>query len=58
MTRVVHAIVGCGRIAPNHADGFGAVPDAEVRWACDRNPAVAESFARKFDVPRSSPTRS
>jgi predicted dehydrogenase len=54
MTRVVHAIVGCGRIAPNHADGFGAVPDADVRWACDRDSTVAETFARKFGIPRVS----
>jgi UDP-N-acetyl-2-amino-2-deoxyglucuronate dehydrogenase len=54
MTGVVHAIVGCGRIAPNHADGFGAVPDAEVRWACDRSATVAEAFATKFGIPRIS----
>ncbi len=51
---LVHAIVGCGRIAPNHADGFGAVPGAEVRWACDRDATVAESFATKFGIPRTS----
>ena len=52
MTPVVHAIVGCGRIAPNHTDGFGAVSDVEVRWACDRDASVAENFASKFEVPK------
>jgi predicted dehydrogenase len=30
------------------------VADAEVRWACDRDATVAESFATKFDIPKTS----
>ncbi len=52
MPTQVHAIVGCGRIAPNHVDGFRAVPDVEVRWALDRDSAVAERFAAEYGVPR------
>jgi UDP-N-acetyl-2-amino-2-deoxyglucuronate dehydrogenase len=48
----VHAIVGCGRIGPNHVDGFRAVPGVEVRWAIDRDPAVAKGFAAQFGMPR------
>jgi len=54
MTSVVHAIVGCGRIAPNHADGFGILPDVELRWACDRDETVAKAFAAKYGIPRFS----
>jgi predicted dehydrogenase len=42
--RLVHAVVGCGRVAPNHVDGFSALPDVEVRWACDRDLAAARSL--------------
>ncbi|HEX3814140.1 MAG TPA: Gfo/Idh/MocA family oxidoreductase [Mycobacteriales bacterium] len=54
MTKLVHAIIGCGRIAPNHADGFGVLPDVELRWACDRDETVAKAFAAKYDIPRFS----
>ncbi|MGA8115559.1 MAG: Gfo/Idh/MocA family oxidoreductase [Actinocatenispora sp.] len=52
MPTQVHAVVGCGRIAPNHVDAFRALPDVEVRWAVDRDPEVAERFAAEYDVPR------
>ena len=52
MTGQVHAIVGCGRIGPNHVDGFRAVPGVELRWAIDRDPAVAKGFAHTFGIPR------
>jgi predicted dehydrogenase len=45
MKRLVHAVVGCGRVSPNHVDGFSALPDVEVRWACDRDLTAAKSLA-------------
>lgn len=52
MATLVHAIVGCGRIAPNHLDGFRAVPGVEVRWAVDRDPVVARRFAAEHGLAR------
>ncbi|MBA6434410.1 Gfo/Idh/MocA family protein [Streptomyces sp. GMR22] len=52
MKRLVHAVVGCGRVAPNHVDGFSVLPDLEVRWACDRDLTTAESLARAHGLPR------
>lgn len=46
-----HAIVGCGRVAPNHADAFRSA-GVELSWACDRDPDRARELARAFDVPR------
>lgn len=49
-----HAIVGCGRVAPNHVDGFRSVPDWTVAWACDRAAATATAFAAEHGIPRVS----
>ncbi|MBM2620365.1 Gfo/Idh/MocA family oxidoreductase [Actinoplanes sp. LDG1-06] len=51
MTTYRHAIIGCGRVAPNHADGFGQVPGWAVEVACDRDAAV-EVFAKEHGIPR------
>jgi UDP-N-acetyl-2-amino-2-deoxyglucuronate dehydrogenase len=45
-----HAIIGCGRVAPNHVDGFRALPGWDIVWACDRDPGVAAEFARRYAV--------
>lgn len=52
MKRLVHAVIGCGRVAPNHVDGFSALPGVEVRWACDRDREAAESLAGAHGLPR------
>ncbi|ROQ93772.1 putative dehydrogenase [Streptomyces sp. 2132.2] len=52
MKPLVHAVVGCGRVAPNHVDGFTALPDAELRWACDRDLSRARALARDHGLPR------
>ncbi|WP_327004500.1 Gfo/Idh/MocA family oxidoreductase [Dactylosporangium sp. NBC_01737] len=46
-----HAIIGCGRVAPNHVDGFGQLSGWSVDVACDRDPAVAR-FAAAHGIPR------
>lgn len=45
-----HAIIGCGRVAPNHIDGFAAVEGWEVALVCDVEP-VAAAFADQYAVP-------
>jgi UDP-N-acetyl-2-amino-2-deoxyglucuronate dehydrogenase len=47
-----HAIIGCGRVAPNHIDGFEALQHWELRWACDRDQAAAEAFKARYGLPR------
>ena len=47
-----HAIIGCGQVAPNHVDGFRAVPGVTVGWACDRDGARARDLARQYGIPR------
>ncbi|SFT31389.1 Gfo/Idh/MocA family protein [Streptomyces sp. ok210] len=54
MKPLVHAVIGCGRVAPNHVDGFSALPNAELRWACDRDLSRAESLAREYGLPRAT----
>ncbi|MDI5961379.1 Gfo/Idh/MocA family protein [Streptantibioticus silvisoli] len=47
-----HAVVGCGRVAPNHVDAFRALDGWTVAWACDRDPATAAAFASEYGIPR------
>lgn len=48
-----HAVIGCGRVAPNHVDAFRALGAGwTVSWACDRDPEVAARFAREYGIPR------
>jgi UDP-N-acetyl-2-amino-2-deoxyglucuronate dehydrogenase len=49
---VQHAIIGCGRVAPNHVDAFRHVPGWELAAACDIAPGLAEGFARTYSIPR------
>ncbi|GIG41806.1 Gfo/Idh/MocA family protein [Cellulomonas phragmiteti] len=51
MTR--HAIIGCGRVAANHVDGFGRVDGWQVTTACDRTDDV-HAFARAHGIPRAT----
>ncbi|MCG5214621.1 Gfo/Idh/MocA family protein [Streptosporangium sp. KLBMP 9127] len=50
----IHAIIGCGRVAPNHVDGFRALPGWDVAWACDRDPGRAAGFAAEFGLGRAT----
>ena len=43
-----HAIVGCGRIAPSHADAFRELSDASLAVFCDIEEAKAEALAERF----------
>ncbi len=51
-----HAIIGCGRVAPNHVDGFRALDDYDLTWACDRDAVVAKGFAADHGIARWTPS--
>lgn len=42
------AIIGCGRIAPKHAESIVALPEAELVAVCDSVPEKAQAFADKY----------
>ncbi len=46
------ALIGCGRVAPCHADAFAILPDVELSWACDIEPEKAAQFAREHNFAR------
>jgi predicted dehydrogenase len=48
---VTIGIIGCGVIAPIHAESFQHIPGVRVAWACDLVKAKAEAFAQKFSIP-------
>jgi predicted dehydrogenase len=45
------AIVGCGRIAPRHADNLARLPGARLAAVVDVDPGRAGTFARRYEVP-------
>jgi predicted dehydrogenase len=47
------ALLGCGRIAARHAEllGRGAIEGAGLAAVCDIDPARANAFAARYDVP-------
>ncbi len=45
-------IIGCGVIAPTHAEGYGECAGIRLRWACDLVESKAKAFAERFGVPR------
>jgi UDP-N-acetyl-2-amino-2-deoxyglucuronate dehydrogenase len=49
-----HAIIGCGRVGPNHVDGFRALDDYDVAWACDRDASRVRAFADAHAIRRST----
>ncbi len=44
------AIVGCGKIADDHAETIGFMDDAEVVGCCDLTYLMAEQLATRFDI--------
>ena len=48
---VTIGIIGCGVIAPIHAESYQRIPGVRVAWACDLVKAKAEALAQKFSVP-------
>ncbi|WP_129286769.1 Gfo/Idh/MocA family oxidoreductase [Streptomyces sp. GZWMJZ-114] len=52
--RIGHAVIGCGRVAPNHADAFRQLPAWEILWACDVEPGSALRFAQEQGIPNAT----
>ena len=44
-------LVGTGGMAPHHAMGYHACPEAELVACCDLSPEVAQAFARRYEIP-------
>lgn len=49
-TKIYHAIVGCGRVAPNHADAFAQIPEVTLYYANDIIREKAEELASRFGI--------
>ncbi|XZF15884.1 Gfo/Idh/MocA family protein [Chitinophagaceae bacterium MMS25-I14] len=45
-----HAIIGCGRIAENHADAFSLLPNVHIKYAVDVVEERAKDIAGKFPI--------
>jgi UDP-N-acetyl-2-amino-2-deoxyglucuronate dehydrogenase len=50
MTSLKHAIVGCGRIAPSHADAFHRLSQVELAVYCDLDSEKSDALADRFPV--------
>jgi predicted dehydrogenase len=44
------AIVGCGKIADDHASQIGRIPDCRIVAACDREPMMARQLGERFTI--------
>lgn len=44
------AIIGCGVIAPAHADGYSLIENVEIKWACDLVAEKAAKLSEKFKI--------
>src|SRR3954467_8330462 len=45
------AIVGCGKMADQHASQIGRISTAKMVAACDAEPLMARQIQRAFDIP-------
>ena len=45
------AIIGCGVIAPTHAEGYQRLDNVELTWACDLIKEKARKLASDYDIP-------
>jgi predicted dehydrogenase len=44
------AIVGCGKIADDHAEQIQRIPDCEIVAVCDREPLMARQMKQRFPI--------
>lgn len=51
-------IIGCGVVAPTHAESFSACENVRLTWACDLIDQRAAQLARRFAIPRTTPEAS
>jgi predicted dehydrogenase len=47
-------IIGCGVIAPSHAESYASIEDVDIVWACDLVREKAEKLASKYKIPKVS----
>jgi predicted dehydrogenase len=45
-------IIGCGKIADQHATQIRRIPRCQIVAACDREPLMARQMAERFGIPR------
>ncbi len=43
-------IIGCGVIAPSHAEAYQQIDGVEIKWACDIVRGRAEKLASKYNI--------
>jgi len=48
------AVVGCGYWGPNLVRNFAALPECELRWLCDLDPARLTALQRRYPGARST----
>ena len=48
------AIIGCGRIAPNHYITFQNNPNTTITWACDLDYHKAQILSEKLNIPNAT----
>ena len=53
MDRIKWGILGTGRIAQSFAEGLAILPNAELRATGSRSHATADSFAERWNIPKS-----
>src|SRR5215471_14009121 len=44
------AIVGCGKIADDHAEQIQRIPGCEIVAVCDREPLMARQLQQRFPI--------
>lgn len=52
MRTVRTGLIGCGKIAPEHARALAALPESEFAAVCDADGARAQAIATEYGVPR------
>src|SRR5262245_6453254 len=45
--QVRHAIIGCGRVSPNHFDAFARIPLVEIAYAVDSRWQAAQEWVTR-----------
>lgn len=46
-------IIGCGKIADDHAWAIGLIPNAEIVGVCDKEELMAQQLVERFNIKRS-----
>lgn len=54
MSTLKAGIIGCGVIAPTHAEALKAQKDVEIKWACDLLSEKASALSEKYAIPHTT----